>query len=63
MIRLNPCRECGSTDIHVMGQPGCYYVECNDCECRTEEYGAMSHAVSAWNRKCPKESSEHNARH
>jgi len=49
-MKLKPCR-CGCTDVRMKGQPDWYYVMCENCEERTEEYEDMEHAANDWNRR------------
>ncbi len=49
---LSDCPFCGSSNVTTIMSIGIkWVVGCNNCGCRTSEYGFSGDAVSAWNRR------------
>lgn len=54
---LHMCSVCNSEDIGLWvsydphTKTTAYYVECNDCGCRTKDFDTKEEATRAWNRR------------
>lgn len=51
---MNRCPRCGSDDVSLWlagreNSPITYYVQCNDCGMKTNEYRDKTFAIDEWN--------------